>query len=304
MNIESLDLNLLVVMRVLNECRSTTRAAQILHVSQPAISHALKRLRERLDDPVFERRGRTLVPTAQTERFLSSTEAAWQSLSRALANLDRFDPHTSTQSFVIGLNNAFENIMLPGLMTRIAQDAPHLSVASQAVSRSDLLDGLLNTKLDLALDASVHVNEQIEQQRVLQSDYVVIARPDHPALAAPMTLDTYLAQRHLLVSRRVDGPGLEDERLQHLGHQRDIALRCQSVWTACQVVAQTDCLLTVPEVFIAQIRQLMPFSMAALPVAGLSLSVFMYWHRSRTDDAGSKWLRGEVVRSLGGLSDG
>lgn len=77
---------------MLDECRSTTRAAEILPVSQPAVSHALKRLRQHFDDPVFERRGRILVPTAQTQRLLADTAGAWQQLTRALSGLDQFEP--------------------------------------------------------------------------------------------------------------------------------------------------------------------------------------------------------------------
>jgi DNA-binding transcriptional LysR family regulator len=298
MNLDKLDLNLLVVMRVLDECRSTTRAAEILHVSQPAVSHALKRLRQHFDDPVFERHGRTLVPTAQTQRLLADTDSAWQQLNRALSRLDRFDPGTSEQSFVIGLNNAFENVMLPALMARVAEQAPRVRIAGQAVARSALVDGLANAQLDLAIDASVHVSEHIEQQAVLDSDYVVMGRPGHPALQHPISMDAYLAGRHILVSRRANGPGLEDDWLHRHGYRRIPALRCQSLWTACQVVATTDYLLTVPRLFLQQAQNIQPFDACPFPLPGLQLSVFLYWHRSRDADPANRWLREEVVRSL------
>ncbi|WP_394171406.1 LysR family transcriptional regulator [Saccharospirillum alexandrii] len=301
MNLDKLDLNLLVVMRVLDECRSTTRAAEILHLSQPAVSHALKRLRQHFDDPVFERRGRTLVPTAQTQRLLADTAGAWQQLTRVLSGLAQFDPGTSEQSFVIGLNNAFENVMLPSLMARVAERAPGVRIAGQAIARSSLVDGLAQAQLDLAIDASVHVSEQIEQQAVLRSDYVVMGRPGHPALQQPISLEAYLANRHILVSRRADGPGLEDDWLLRHGHRRVPALRCQSLWTACQVVATTDYLLTVPRLFLQQALNIQRFDSVAFPLSGLQLSVYMYWHRSRDADPANRWLRNEVMKSLYGL---
>ncbi|WP_127558706.1 LysR family transcriptional regulator [Saccharospirillum alexandrii] len=303
MNLDKLDLNLLVVMRVLDECRSTTKAAERLHVSQPAVSHALKRLRQHFDDPVFERRGRTLVPTAQTQRLLAEIAGPWRQLHKALTGLDRFEPQTSEQSFVIGLNNAFENVMLPALMARVAEQAPSVRMAGQAVSRSALVEELVNANLDLAIDASVHVSDQIVQQALLASDYVVMGRPGHPALMSDISVERYLASSHVLVSRRTDGPGLEDDWLHRHGHRRVPAVRCQSLWTACQVVATTDCLLTVPRLFLQQALQIQPFSITPFPLPGLQLSVYLYWHRSRDSDPASRWLRAEVVHSLSGLTN-
>lgn len=295
MNINRIDLNLLVIMKVLHECRSTTAAAEILHVSQPAISHALKRMREAFNDPLFERRGRTMVPTAKAERLLSSAGPALAQLDSTLASLERFDPTTSEQRFVIALNNAFENILLPPLLERLAIDAPRLHLAGQATPRNSLMADLASGAIDLSIDAGIHLNDQIEQQHLLQSGYIVIGRADHPVMREPLTLERYLSARHLLVTRRTQGPGLEDEWLLRQGHRRDIAIRCQSLWTACQVVAGTDYLLTMPRLFLNQAIHLHAFSQADFPVSGLVLDVFLYWHRSRTADPGNRWLRQEVV---------
>jgi len=298
MNINRVDLNLLVVMKVLHECRSTTQAADILHVSQPAISHALKRMRDVFDDPVFERRGRTMVPTAKAERLLSAAGPALAQLDNTLATLDRFDPSTSEQRFVLGLNNAFENIILPPLLSRLAEDAPHLRLAGQGTPRQSLVGELTSGALDLAIDTGVHLNDQIDQQHLLQCGYMVIGRRNHPVLQSGLTLEGYLQARHVLVSRRTDGPGLEDERLLREGYRRDIAIRCQSLWTACQVVARTDYLLTMPRLFLHQVRHLHNFAQAGFPLPGLVLDVFLYWHHSRTADPGNRWLREEVTETI------
>lgn len=298
MNINRVDLNLLVLMKVLYECRSTTRAADVLHVSQPAISHALKRLRATFDDPVFERRGRAMVPTAKTERFLNRAGPALMELNNCLATLDRFDPRLSEQRFVIGLNNAFENIILPSLMARIVRDAPLVHLAGQGVPRRALIDQLANGELDIAIDVATHASAQVEQHRLLQSDYVVIGRHGHPAFSQPLTLARYLSQRHLLVTRRADGPGLEDEWLIREGHRRDIALRCQSLWTACQVVLETDYLLTMPRLFLTQARHLHDFAQADFPLPGLLLDVYLYWHSSRSEDPANAWLRSEILATF------
>ena len=298
MNINRVDLNLLVVMKVLHECRSTTQAAEILHVSQPAISHALKRMRDAFDDPLFERRGRTMVPTAKAERLLAAAGPALAQLDNTLAALDRFDPATSEQRFVLGLNNAFENIILPPLLSRLARDAPHLRLAGQGMPRDALIGDLTSGAIDLAIDTGVHLNDRIDQHHLLQCGYIVIGRRNHPALQQGLTLERYLQARHLLVTRRTQGPGLEDARLLRDGHRRDIAVRCQSLWTACQVVTQTDYLLTMPRLFLQQTRHLHHFAQADFPLPGLVLDVFLYWHRSRTTDPGNRWLREEVVDSV------
>ncbi|GAB3023169.1 LysR family transcriptional regulator [Bowmanella dokdonensis] len=301
MNINKLDLNLLVLMKVLYDCRSTTRAGEILHVSQPAISHALNRLRLALDDPLFERRGRRMVPTAKAERLVTAMTPALALLDSSLAQLHRFDPGQSNQRFVLGLNSAIENLLLPPLMSRLAQAAPRVTVTGQGISRESVIERLVGGEFDLAIDAATLVNDQIQQQLLLQSDYVVLGRQGHPLLAQSLSLSGYLAAKHVLVSRRAQGQGIEDHFLARHGHSRELSMRCQSHWTACQLAAGTDCLVTLPRLFFSQIQRLHAFSLADFPLPELKLEVYLYWHRSRGEDPANVWLREQILALIPAL---
>ncbi len=297
MDIRKLDLNLLVVLEAIHAEGSLTRAAQRLHLSQPAVSHALARLREALDDPLFLRQGNRMVPTSRTRRLMGPLHEALGLIGEAVTEGARFEPATSRQLFHLGLRDVFEATTLPALLGQIAREAPGVRLASVRADRRELEANLADGRLDIALDVLLPLSPDADIRRApLSHDrLMVVARRGHPAIKrGKLALDPYLAAGHLLVSSRRRGPGFEDQELARLGHERQIVLRCQHYFAACRVVESTDHLLTMPAQYAAVANAGLANVLLEMPVELPPLDVYLYWHESRDNDPGNRWLREKI----------
>lgn len=299
MHIEQLDLNLLVVFHAVYAEGGVTRAAQKLHLTQPAISHALARLRDLLGDALFVRKGRALVPTPHARDMIAPVRRALRGLELALNQVERFDPRTTERSFTIGLRGTSETVLLPRLMLRLAKAAPRAKLATVSFRRHALEPELASGSLDLVLDVRLPHGETIRHQRTSLDRLVVLVRRRHLAgRKRPLDLPTYLAAEHVLVSSRRTGPGLEDTALAGRGLQRLIRLRCQDYLAACRVVADTDLLLTMPARYATIANESFGNRILPLPFEAPSLDLYTYWHRDVEQEAASRWLRRQVKEAL------
>ncbi|MDF3031741.1 MAG: LysR family transcriptional regulator, partial [Moraxellaceae bacterium] len=203
MDIRKLDLNLLVVLEAIHAEGTLTRAAQRLHLSQPALSHALSRLREALDDPLFLRQGNRMVPTPRTQRLMGPLHEALGLIGEAVQEGARFDPANSKQEFRLGLRDVFEATTLPALLSQLAREAPDVRLASVRADRREMEADLADGRLDVALDVLLPLSPggDIRRAPLSQDRLVVVARKQHPMLKrGKISLPDYLAASHLLVS--------------------------------------------------------------------------------------------------------
>ena len=207
MNINQIDLNLFVVLDAIYTEASLTRAAQRLHLSQPAVSHALGRLRRLLDDPLFIRQGGAMMPTPLARNLIPPVREALATLAGSIDLNQPFEPAVSQRQLTLGLRDVFEAMILPPLQTVLSTDAPHMQMISVRTSRSDIEAELIQGKLDLALDVAMPVGSDIRQQSLVRERMVVVARRAHPAIKQRLDLHTYLAAQHILVSSRRQGGG-------------------------------------------------------------------------------------------------
>lgn len=295
MHISRFDLNLFVVLDTIASEGNITRASQKLHLTQPAVSHALGRLREQLGDPLFVRQGTQMLPTPYARTLLGPVREALQALEKSIAEEPAFDPATARRTFHLGLRDVFEATMLPPLVTRLQQEAPGIELASVRIDRRDVESELAAGTLDLALDVPLAMGETIRQRRVSRDRLVVVARPDHPALGEMLDLDTYLAQSHVLVSSRRKGWGLEDHELNREGKRRHIALRCQHYFAACRVVSRTDLLLTMPEQYARIASAQYGNRIHPFPLPTQALDAHLYWHAGADRDPANRWLREQLI---------
>lgn len=296
MDIRRLDLNLLVVLEAIHAEGSLTQAARRLSLSQPAISHALGRLREALDDPLFLRQGNRMVPTPRTQRLIAPLHAALGLIAEGIQEGARFDAARSQQEFRLGMRDIFESTALPGLLTRLREEAPGVRLASVRTDRRELENDLVDGQLDVAMDVLLPLSPDIRRQKLAEDRLVVVAREGHPAVKrGRIALEGYLQAGHLLVSSRRRGPGFEDQELARLGYERRIVLRCQHYFAACRVVETGDFLLTMPAGYATLANIGLHNRLLELPVALPPLDVYLYWHESRDADPANVWLRERIT---------
>lgn len=300
MHISRIDLNLLVVLDAIYGEGGITRAAEKLHLTQPAISHSLGRLRLLFGDPLFVREGRAMVPTPLARNLIDPVRHALRGLETTLNKLERFDPATTQKRFTVAVRDVFEATVLPPLLAQVGRGAPSVDIAAVQVERRELEAELAAGTLDCALDVLLPLSEQVRRRKITLDRLVVVARRNHPAVRRGLNLATYLKQHHVLVSSRRSGPGLEDVELSRQGLSRRIRLRCQHYFAACRVVSQTDLLLTMPGHYARVANRQFGNRILALPFDMPPLDAYLYWHASVDQEPANRWLRERLAASFEG----
>ncbi|TGN41083.1 LysR family transcriptional regulator [Marinobacter confluentis] len=297
MALNRLDLNLLHVFDTIYREGSLTRAAKALHLTQPAVSHSLSRLREHFDDPLFSRQGNQMVPTPLARRFLESMRPGLTQIQSAVNQFHAFDPASQRKTYSLALRDILESTFLPQLMKRL-EDYPELEISSQRIPRRDMETLLAAGKLDFAVDVLLPVSKQTAHERLRRDRLVVLARAHHPLTDGPLSMDRYLEAKHVLVSSRTEGPGIEDFELSRFGVQRQIRLRCQHYYAACRVVENSDLLLTMPETYARIIVERSDIQILTPPADLPDIDVHLYWHKAYEREPALIWFR-EQLRHIG-----
>src|SRR3990167_498343 len=217
MHISRVDLNLFIVFEAIYVEGSVTRASQKLNLTQPAISHALGRLRVLFDDPLFVRQGHAMVSTPLARSIIEPVRRSLRGFEVTLNGLDRFDPATTRKQFTLALRDVLESTVLPPLVVRVSQSAPLVDLAAIRVERREIESELAAGTLDLAIDVLLPLSGDILHSQIMVDKTVVIARKGHPQISKTLDLATYLQQDHILATSRRRGPGLEDFELSRLG---------------------------------------------------------------------------------------
>lgn len=298
-NLSRVDLNLLVVLEAIVAEGGVGRAALRLNLTQPAVSHALGRLRLLFEDPLFVRQGRNLVPTAATKQLIEPLRQSLQALGGLIERREGFDPARSETTFTVAMRDPMEILILPNLMRRYAREAPKIDLRTVQVRRRNVEAGLADGTLDAVLDVSLPLSERVHRHRIGSDKFVVVARKTHPRMRPGFTLSTYLEQQHVMVTSRRRGPGAEDIELGQHGLRRHVSLRCRNYVAAFRVVAETNLVLTMPERYAALVAAGAPIRTFKMPVRMPTLDLYLYWHDHVHDDPANRWLRTQLIEALG-----
>ncbi|HEY8609130.1 MAG TPA: LysR family transcriptional regulator [Noviherbaspirillum sp.] len=298
MHISRVDLNLFTVFEAIYTEGSVTRASQKLNLTQPAISHALGRLRQIFNDPLFVRQGHAMVSTPLARTMIEPVRRALRGLEVTLNGVSSFDPASTAKTFNLAVRDVLEATILPPLLRRVLERAPLVDVAAIQADRRELVGELAAGTLDGAIDVLLPLPSEVMRTRIYRDSTVVVVRKGHPQIDGAIDIETYLRQDHILASSRRRGPGLEDFELSRFGLERHIRLRCQHYYAACRVVSQSDMLLTMPGRY-AQIanrqlgNQILPF-----PLDVPAFDIFLYWHANVDADPANRWFREQVTQSI------
>ncbi|WP_244151694.1 LysR family transcriptional regulator [Pseudoalteromonas agarivorans] len=172
-NIQQLDLNLLKIFECLYREKNMSETAKVLYITPSAVSHAIKRLRSVLNDPLFERQGQLMLPTPACQRMAPELIDLLEKLRQVLQACGDFNLATTAQTFKIALHDAIEPIVLPKLQLALAKHAPNSSLASVKLSREDMHKQLANHQIDMAIDVARPIKAPISHA-VLSSDHFCV----------------------------------------------------------------------------------------------------------------------------------
>ncbi len=309
MSFLTLDLNLLRVFDAVMTEQNLTRAANRLAMTQPAVSNAVKRLRDALGDELLIRTAHGVKPTARAESL-------WPAVRRALADLEEavaprsFELAKANATFRMAMADATAGLLLPPLVRLIESEAPGIDIRMVPLTTREPRPMLLRGDIDLAIGFFPGVVAQLQgstetpvrHERLYAGHYVCVMRKNHPLADAELTLDRYCDANHLLVSFSGRARGLVDDALVSLNRERRILLTVNQFFTAGKVVAASDLLMVIPYHLIDAtgmsdqlIRKSLPFS---LP----EVHIDMLWHERDARSPGHRWLR-EQLRNSSALAN-
>jgi DNA-binding transcriptional LysR family regulator len=295
-DLRRVDLNLLVLLKVLLDERHVGRAAAQLNLSPSAVSHALGRLRRLLNDQLFVRHPKGLNPT---ERALALAEPVAEILDRArtmFAEARSFDPATSRRRFVIGAVEGIGPVVLPGLVAVVSRLSPRTVLAVRSVFPHDVAERLDRRAIDLALTPLLSPPARFATRELYVDEFVVAARVGHPYFNRP-DLDAYCQAVHLLVAQG-DDRGHIDDALQAIGASRSIGLSVPSAVWALTILADTNLLAALPRRLVAQYGSSFGVTFTELPFKMCADTVGVVMPKAVLNDTGLQWLVTEIGSAM------
>jgi DNA-binding transcriptional LysR family regulator len=306
MDLSSLDLNLLVSLDVLLQECNVTRAATRLHISQPALSAQLARLRQLFNDPLLipAESGRGMTATARALALRGPLRSALAGLGSVIRSEPSFDPCAQTRTFQVAIgDNATTLVGLPLIELLGKSAGPGIRVAFSMSEPDKLVAHLEEGEIDLLIDAQRVIPGSAKMRILLRQPFVMAQRKGHPRGTAELDLDTYCSLRHVVASSaRGRVLGYMDEYLELLGRQRNVALSVPQFGMVPEVLRTSDYVSTLPNVLLARFAHLV--DVFDLPFDAAPFTLAMAWHPRNHIDPAVQWLRDLVVAASPGGAAG
>ncbi len=297
--LEGVDVPLLTSLELLLETRNVTAAAKKLRVSQSAMSHTLRRLRELLEDPLLVRGARGMVLTPRAQALLAPLRDCLREVSRVFEPTPPFEAATTRQHFRISATDFLALRLAPGLATIAQREAPGALLSIHSVPAQSYREQLERGELDLMIGGALLPKPDSLMCRELGKEPMACAvRRGHPRIRGKLTLEQYLREHHLLVTpEQRDRRGIVDVLLDQLGERRHVAMCVASFLVAPHVLASTDLLLTAPLALLELYARPLELVLAPPPLEIEAFAVHQLWHSRSHVDPAQRWLREAVARS-------
>ena len=309
-NISSFDLNLLKVLDAMLREGSTTRAANRVGLSQPAVSAALSRLRAQLHDPLFVRQGQRLAPTEFAQSLEGQLAEALNLIDRVLDGPDGFDPSTAKMTFRMSGSDFFSELLMPPLIKQLRTEAPGINVQLVDLVHQLTLDAVNTFKIDLVFWPRLKLPVWLTSQDLMTSDFVTCAPKDHPRLKRagvedgdPIPLDLYCDLDH---AHFAPDPAMTthiDTTLAKLGRTRRIVASLPTFGAVYSATADAGLLSFLPRQFAKSRHAEGRITIHPMPLKIETNYLTMIWPTQVNNSAPHVWMRNLISKILRPLSD-
>ncbi|WP_042955465.1 LysR family transcriptional regulator [Pseudomonas sp. G5(2012)] len=294
-DLRRIDLNLLVILDALLSEQHVTRAAERLHLSQPAVSHALARLRDLLGDPLLVRAGASLVPTPRALEVMAPLGEVLAQVQSLLAP-NAFDPATAKRTFRLAMSDYGAAIVLPELIRTLRREAPGIDLQISHASREGMLEGVLNGEIDAAAGVFPEMPNELRSTPLFEEHYVCLLDRNSLADASVLELRTYLSRPHVLLEMRGSGTPEIERALTRLRERRRVAVSLPHWSVAPQLISGTDLILTVASRALRDIDE-QSLIIVPPPFDIPSFTFVLAWHKRRGSDQALNWLNAQIERA-------
>ncbi|WP_329403272.1 LysR family transcriptional regulator [Streptomyces virginiae] len=295
-----LDLNLLTALDALLEEGSVAGAAARLHVTAPAMSRSLGRIRKATGDQMLVRTGRSMVPTTRALAMRAEVHALVQQAHQLLSAQQELDLATLERVFTVRWHDALTAACGTALIAAVRRRAPGVRLRLSAEPGTDDAE-LRRGEVDLESSAGAPTLPDIRHRLVGRDRLVVAVRPGHPLTEGPPSLERYAAAEHLTVSRRGSLRDPIDDALTTRGLERRVAAAGPTTAFALRLALDTDLVVTLPDAVTRAARDQLGLVTLPLPLQLPDVPLYLLWHQRYDDDRAHTWLRNlatETVQAL------
>lgn len=269
---------------------SITRAADRLAMTQPAVSNAVARMRERWQDPLFVKKGRSIEPTSFALNLWEQVRAPMHDLASAL-DASHFEPATSRRQFRIALGDAMLDLCWLPLVKQLALQAPNVDLYSLPFTLKGAITQLREANVDLAIGPLDYHDRSLRSVPLFESHYRLAMRADHALAQRAITLDEFVAARHLRVTTSGDASGTVDRALEQLGFARRVAVTVNHFSAVPKLLLQTDLIAVLPQIVAGATEFASQLWLTAPPFDVPPTPIYLIWHTRHDRDPGLLWLR-------------
>ncbi|CAN7223789.1 MULTISPECIES: LysR family transcriptional regulator [Acidovorax] len=293
MRFNKLDLNLLVALDALLTERSISRAGERLHLSQPATSNALARLRTYFDDELLVQQGRTMVLTPRAEGLLDPVREVLMRIDSTIAEKPRFDPATSTRSFTLLVSDFTTTVLMQPLIEQLFQEAPGVQLHLRAQNNRPV-EQLEEYGADVLIIPEQYASPRHPSVTLFEETYLCITWEGNPHISEALSFDDYLAAGHVVAdysgARHI--PAFDGWFLERFGVKRRIEISAPTMAALPSLVIGTHRVATVHKRIALRAVQLgLPVRIWEPPLEIPPMRQKLQWHRHRDKDPGLEWLR-------------
>ena len=291
------DLNLLRVFLAIWDLRSLTAAGDRLGLTQPAVSHALRRLRNLFEDPLFVRTPTGMVPTDAAYRLYPPLAQAFSMINEAVQQLAKFDPATAQRVFRVSMSDMSEFYFLPPLAAMLDREARGIRIEVANVPVESVSAAMRAGEIDLALGYVPGLDAGCMSQTLFLDEHVCVLRAGHPLRKAKPTREDLAALRYVYASTNATGHRMVEQWLDELNLKREVVLRLPHFVVAPEIVMHTDLAVIFPKSIAKRFNRGKAFRILPLPFSLPPIEIKVHSHTQFAADAGIAWLR-EAIHAM------
>jgi DNA-binding transcriptional LysR family regulator len=294
---DRLDTQLIRVLHLVLQERSVSRAADKLGITQPAVSSALKRLRELTGDPLLVRTRNGMTPTERALALMTPLRKALDGIDEILDHIERFQPHATNRTFGVGAPDYFDAFFLSNLSAALRQKAPHARLNVRSLSLDIDFERLLEDgDIDVVIGNWPHPPDYLRTLPLFDDEVVCMVGHRHPlAKKDAISADDYLRAQHLAPVPYAGGiRGAIDDHIHRLGHRRDIRISLPYFHVAPYVLTTTDLIFTTGRRFAEPFAKILPLKVMQAPLDFPPLRFYQLWHERTHESTAARWLREQI----------
>lgn len=291
MNLQTFDLNLLLVFKALFEEKNVTRASKKIGITQPAMSNALNRLRYLLKDELFVRGPKGMRPTARASELAMPIQAALNDIELSLSSAS-FDPKTSKKLFRLSISDDVAPIIIPKLVDEIRRSSPKSELSFRSEQGLEAIKLLDTNETDFAIGRFELVPPRFGLKILFSERYVCMMKNDHfLSQEKKLSMDQYLSTKHLRVAPMDAPTSPVDRALSQLNLERDISVRIDLIMLSPYVIKNSNLVLTLPSKTASRIAKNYNFVISELPLELETRRTKIIWHKQLNKHPAFDWMK-------------